>query len=73
MRKLDLTSESSQSDVTVHEKLAPASPEKPAVQKTQMSMAQFVNKETPVASTSAKEIGTKLTSDMTIKVYKIRP
>jgi len=47
--------------VTVREKSASASPEKtekPAVQKTQMTIAQFVNKgneKTPVASTSGHE------------------
>ena len=69
------TSESSQRDDSVREKSAPASQEKtekPAVQKTQMTIAQFVNKgneKTPVASTSGKEVTMKLTSDLTIKVY----
>ena len=69
------TSESSQRDDSVRQKSAPASPEKtekPAVQKTQMTIAQFVNKgneKTPVASTSGKEVTMKLTCDLTIEVY----
>lgn len=35
-----------------------------------MVMAQFVNNETPDASSSAKEVSMKLTCDMTIEVCK---
>ena len=70
------TSETSRSNDSVREKSAPTNPEKtekPAVQKAQMIIAQFVNKgneKTPVASTSGKEVTMKLTCDLTIKEYK---